>query len=273
MGDTNRAVAETTMNATSSRSHCVFTASLESRPVGAATLRRSKLHLVDLAGSERVSKTGASGNTLNEALCINTSLHFLEMVIVALQERERKGRLHIPYRNSMLTSVLRDSLGGNCKTVMVATMHPGLAHTDESISTCRFAQRVAKVTNVAEINEEVDQAALIEKLKQENRKLREEGGMADDAAEVQLGPEELASLHAALRAFVRDPDAHATVTWPASAPGKRRRGAHVRHALWILKSMLRDAQGGRRGRGARRRAAAGGSGGDGGGRPCCGASF
>ena len=86
MGDTNRAVAETTMNATSSRSHCVFTASLESRPVGAATLRRSKLHLVDLAGSERVSKTGASGNTLNEALCINTSLHFLEMVIVALQE-------------------------------------------------------------------------------------------------------------------------------------------------------------------------------------------
>ena len=86
MGDTNRAVAETTMNATSSRSHCVFTASLESRPVGAPTLRRSKLHLVDLAGSERVSKTGASGNTLNEALCINTSLHFLEMVIVALQE-------------------------------------------------------------------------------------------------------------------------------------------------------------------------------------------
>ena len=73
-------------------------------------------------------------------------------------------RLH-PY----LSQVLRDSLGGNCKTVMVATMHPGLAHTDESISTCRFAQRVAKVTNVAEINEEVDQAALIERLKQERR--------------------------------------------------------------------------------------------------------
>ena len=132
MGDTNRAVAETTMNATSSRSHCVFTASLESRPVGAATLRRSKLHLVDLAGSERVSKTGASGNTLNEALCINASLHFLEMVIVALQERDgRKGRSHIPYRNSMMTSVLRDSLGGNCKTVMVATVHPTASHTDD----------------------------------------------------------------------------------------------------------------------------------------------
>ena len=68
-----------------------------------------------------------------------------------------------------MPQVLRDSLGGNCKTVMVATMHPGLAHTDESISTCRFAQRVAKVTNVAEINEEVDQAALIERLKQERR--------------------------------------------------------------------------------------------------------
>ena len=68
-----------------------------------------------------------------------------------------------------VSQVLRDSLGGNCKTVMVATMHPGPAHTDESISTCRFAQRVAKVTNVAEINEEVDQAALIERLKQESQ--------------------------------------------------------------------------------------------------------
>ena len=204
-----------------------------------------------------------------------------------------------------MPQVLRDSLGGNCKTVMVATMHPGLAHTDESISTCRFAQRVAKVTNVAEINEEVDQAALIERLKQEcrgalcrashgalyramhgafyhgalhhrivigaylpkqeNRKLRDEGGMADDAAEAQLGPEELASLHAAVRSFVRHPDAQATVTWPAAAPGKRRRGAHVRHALWILKSLLQDARGGRRGGGARRRVAVGGSGGDGGG--------
>ena len=89
--------------------------------------------------------------------------------------------------------------------------------------------------------------------------------MADDVAEVQLGPEELASLHAAVRSFVRHPDAQATVTWPASAPGKRRRGAHVRHALWILKSLLQDARGGRRGGGARRRAAVGGSGGDGGG--------
>lgn len=81
--------------------------------------QRSKLHLVDLAGSERVAKTNSSGNILKEAICINGSLFFLEMVIVALHEKATKGRSHIPYRNSMMTSILRDSLGGNCKTIMI----------------------------------------------------------------------------------------------------------------------------------------------------------
>ena len=156
LGDTNRAVSETTMNAHSSRSHCIFTISVETRPHGSTTVRRSKLHLVDLAGSERVGKSGASGTTLTEALNINSSLHFLEMVIMALHEKQKKSGKHVPYRNSMLTSVLRDSLGGNCKTVMVATVHPAAVHTDESISTCKFAQRVAMVKNDVSINEEVD---------------------------------------------------------------------------------------------------------------------
>lgn len=73
----------------------------------------------------------------------------------------------------MLTSVLRDSLGGNCKTVMVATVHPATTHTDESISTCRFAQRVAQIKNEVTLNEEVDQNVLIQRLKEENRRLRE----------------------------------------------------------------------------------------------------
>ena len=108
LGDTNRAVSETTMNAVSSRSHCVFTIQVEARPHGSTTVRRSKLHLVDLAGSERVGKSGASGATLTEALNINGSLHFLELVILALHEKQKKSERHVPYRNPMLTSVLRD---------------------------------------------------------------------------------------------------------------------------------------------------------------------
>lgn len=104
------------MNDTSSRSHCIFTVELEARASGSDTVRRSKLNLVDLAGSERVSKTGAEGQILSEAKYINLSLHYLEQVIIALQERAMgKSRPHIPYRNSMMTSILRDSLGGNCR--------------------------------------------------------------------------------------------------------------------------------------------------------------
>lgn len=119
VGDTNRMIAETPMNQASTRSHCIFTIHLTAREAGSATLRKAKLHLVDLAGSERVSKTGVNGQLLTEAKYINLSLHYLEQVIVALSE---SGRSHIPYRNSMMTSVLRDSLGGNCMTTMIATI-------------------------------------------------------------------------------------------------------------------------------------------------------
>eukprot|EP00946_MAST-07B_sp_MAST-7B-sp1_P000703 g703.t1 len=174
LGDTNRAIAETPMNMASSRSHCVFTIFVESRESGSDTIRRSKLHLVDLAGSERVHKTNSSGSILREAQHINQSLHYLEMVILALHEKKTKGRTHIPYRNSMMTSVLRDSLGGNCKTVMVATINAEAVHTDESISTCRFAQRVALIQNEAKLNEEVDPVLVVKRLKSEIKQLREE---------------------------------------------------------------------------------------------------
>ena len=241
LGDTNRAVSETTMNAASSRSHCIFTICVEARPHGSTTVRRSKLHLVDLAGSERVGKSGANGSQLTEAININSSLHFLEMVIMALHEKQTKKSKkgggdtdrHVPYRNSMLTSVLRDSLGGNCKTVMVATVHPAVTHTDESISTCKFAQRVAMVKNEVSRNEEVDHAALISRLKEENRALREAGGLTDDDATKRLSPEELATLHGEVRAFLSSEDPEATVAW-----GKGKRAARVRHAMWIMKGLL-----------------------------------
>jgi len=174
LGDTNRAISETPMNLASSRSHCIFTISLEMRQAGSDVIRRSKLHLVDLAGSERVHKTNSGGTLLREAKHINSSLHYLEMVIVALHERHVKGRIHIPYRNSMMTSVLRDSLGGNCKTSMIATISAEKANTEETISTCRFAQRVALVQNDALVNEEIDPSMLIKKLKSEVVALREE---------------------------------------------------------------------------------------------------
>ncbi len=133
---------------------------------GASVIRRSKLHLVDLAGSERVHKTHAAGQLLTEATNINLSLHYLQQVIVALQERMKKGsRIHVPYRNSVLTSVLRDSLGGNCVTTMVATLNAEPEHTDESVSTCHFAQRVASVSNKAFVNEETDPNVLVRQLK------------------------------------------------------------------------------------------------------------
>ena len=175
LGDTNRAISETAMNQASSRSHCLFTVFLECRGAGGSDkVRRSKLHLVDLAGSERVHKTKSDGITLNEAKYINTSLFYLEMVIVALNEKNKKARDHIPYRNSMMTSVLRDSLGGNCRTVMIATCSAEKPQTEESISTCRFAQRVALVKNDAVLNEETDPSVTIARLKSEVSTLRAE---------------------------------------------------------------------------------------------------
>ncbi|KXS18436.1 kinesin-domain-containing protein, partial [Gonapodya prolifera JEL478] len=125
LGDTNRMIAETPMNPSSSRSHCVFMVQVVRRQTGGGTgtVRRGKLCLVDLAGSERISRTSLAGSTLlREARSINLSLHHLEQCIVALHEKSLGRRDHVPYRNSVLTCMLKDSLGGNCRTVMVATV-------------------------------------------------------------------------------------------------------------------------------------------------------
>ena len=215
LGDTNRAISETAMNQASSRSHCIFTLFVEGRKVGSDRVMRAKLHLVDLAGSERVHKTKSDGQTLREAQFINTSLFFLEMVIVALGEKSqgKGGRTHVPYRNSMMTSVLRDSLGGNCKTIMVATISAEAAQTEESLSTCRFAQRVALVKNDALVNEDVDPAQQIVRLKGEVSNLKAEvaylKGEAGEGAPVT--DDERAALRAACEAYVGSRDPHAAL--------------------------------------------------------------
>lgn len=174
LGDTNRVVAETPMNDASTRSHCLFIIWVDSTEEGSDVVRRSKLHLVDLAGSERVSQTGVNGRLLQEAKAINVSLHYLERVIVALHARSKGNQAHVPYRDSMMTSVLRDSLGGNCKTTMVGCIAAEASNICESMSTCRFAQRVAQITNTARVNEELDPSLLIARLKKEVSDLKQE---------------------------------------------------------------------------------------------------
>ena len=249
LGDTNRAISETPMNLASSRSHCVFSVSVESREPGSDVIRRSKLHLVDLAGSERAHKTGASGQILREAKFINTSLHYLELVIVALHERKTKGRAHVPYRNSLMTSLLRDSLGGNCHTSMIATISAEKEQTEESISTCRFAQRVALVQNEAVVNEEVDPTSIIRRLKAEVKALKEEVkflkqqlGQGDDEDDEELAGHEINRIRELVQNYFdmreRDPEQPMGFGGNPSFP-------RIQMALKILRDMVAERGGGR----------------------------
>ena len=135
-------------------------------------IKVGKLNLVDLAGSERVRVTGATGKRLEESKSINQTLSCLGNVIAALTET--KQRSHIPYRDSKLTRLLEDSLGGNCKTTMMAMISPTHEAFAESVSTLKFATRAKKIKNEAKINEDVDQRALLRKYEVELRKLKEQ---------------------------------------------------------------------------------------------------
>eukprot|EP00879_Flechtneria_rotunda_P024890 GHRR01026413.1.p1 GENE.GHRR01026413.1~~GHRR01026413.1.p1 ORF type:complete len:401 (+),score=95.22 GHRR01026413.1:223-1425(+) len=162
VGKKNRSVGATLMNQDSSRSHSVFSITIETIQQGPAAdghIRVGKLNLVDLAGSERQSKTGATGDRLKEATKINLSLSALGNVISALVDG-KSG--HIPYRDSKLTRLLQDSLGGNTKTVMVANVGPADWNYDETLSTLRYANRAKNITNKPRVNEDPKDAMLRE---------------------------------------------------------------------------------------------------------------
>ena len=172
-GDTNRTVSQHELNKNSSRSHCIFTLHVESKSRVESTekVHVSKLNLVDLAGSERTKKTGSSGITLKEASFINKSLSFLEQVVVAVCDRHRG---HVPYRQSKLTNLLKDSIGGNCKTLMIANIWPEASNLEETISTCKFATRMMSVSNQAVVNINQDPEVLLKKYEIEIRDLKHE---------------------------------------------------------------------------------------------------
>jgi len=177
-GESNRSIAEHEMNKMSSRSHCIFSIYVEarSRVESSEHVLTSKLNLVDLAGSERVGRSGSTGAIVAEAKFINKSLSFLEQVVVALADRNRE---HVPFRQSKLTNVLRDSLGGNCYTRLIANISTEPKNLVETISTLRFASRVMKVVTKPVVNEYSDPVALVAKLQQQVRDLKQELAMHD----------------------------------------------------------------------------------------------
>ena len=170
-GSLNRKKAETQMNKDSSRSHSIFSIIIETSVMdeqGNQMIKKGKLNLVDLAGSERQSKTKATGMQLEEAKKINLSLVCLGKVISSLTQRAS----HIPYRDSKLTKLLMDSLGGNTKTIMIANVGPACKNYDETLNTIRYANQAKNIKNKPKINEDPKDAKL-NKIKQEIAELKE----------------------------------------------------------------------------------------------------
>uniref|UniRef100_A0A452HW51 Kinesin motor domain-containing protein n=1 Tax=Gopherus agassizii TaxID=38772 RepID=A0A452HW51_9SAUR len=170
-GNNSRTVASTAMNSQSSRSHAIFTISIEQRKKSDKNNSfRCKLHLVDLAGSERQKKTKAEGDRLKEGININRGLLCLGNVISALGDENKKGGF-VPYRDSKLTRLLQDSLGGNSHTLMIACVSPADSNLEETLNTLRYADRARKIKNKPIIN--IDpQAAELNHLKQQVQQLQ-----------------------------------------------------------------------------------------------------
>lgn len=187
-GNLNRHVGKTNMNEHSSRSHSVFTITIESSEVnelGEVKVKVGKLNIVDLAGSERQSKTGATGDRLKEASKINLSLSTLCHVISSLTDPKCT---YIPYRDSKLTRILQDSLGGNTKTVMISNIGPADYNVDETMSTLRYASRAKHIQNRPRINED-PKDAMIREFHDEITRLREQlaklsGGKLNGSSQV-----------------------------------------------------------------------------------------
>ena len=213
-GNDVRTTASTNMNDTSSRSHAIFTIKFVNAGFcqGIPHETVSKIHLVDLAGSERADATGATGQRLKEGAHINKSLVTLGSVISALAEasKEKQQNKFIPYRDSVLTWLLKDSLGGNSKTIMIATISPADVNYGEILSTLRYANRAKNIINKPTVNEDAN-VKLIRELRDEITHLK---------SMMSLDPETLSSVQKELalkEAQERDLTAQWTEKWKEAA--------------------------------------------------------
>lgn len=189
-GELARTTATHRLNRKSNRSHSLFTVYIEQRQRSGISERviHSKLVLTDLAGSERLKKTMSTADgydpndeaTRKESMCINQSLTYLEQCVVALS---KKGANHVPYRQSKLTTILKDCLGANCNTLMIACIWGEAEHLEETVSTLRLATRMMRVQNEAAITESVDPSALIRKQDRMIKALKQELLMHDALVE------------------------------------------------------------------------------------------
>ena len=251
-GSSARVTASTLMNATSSRSHAIVTIMLEQRvPVGGwdqiyappvdvggvlglglgdgttppATQRFvSKFHLLDLAGSERAKRTGAVGTRFKEGVAINSSLLTLGNVICALSDGDaRKRGGHVPYRNSKLTRLLADSLGGNSRTVMLACVSPAEVNVDETLNTLRYAARARAIKNAPKVNRGAADENALNALRTEVAALRAKLGIgagttvSSSSTSISTAAASLASLCEALHASDADDAAACVGEWRAAA--------------------------------------------------------
>ncbi|KAL9117193.1 MAG: hypothetical protein Q9187_006273, partial [Circinaria calcarea] len=197
-GNKARTVAATNMNETSSRSHAVFTLTLTQRrhdvETSMDTEKVAKISLVDLAGSERAISTGATGARLKEGAEINRSLSTLGRVIAVLADLssgKKRNAAMVPYRDSVLTWLLKDSLGGNSLTAMIAAISPADINFEETLSTLRYADSAKRIKNHAVINEDPN-ARMVRELKEELAQLRSKlgsGATAGGIAEEQYAPD------------------------------------------------------------------------------------
>jgi len=192
-GNKERTIASTLLNDRSSRSHAILTIIFTQINTLDGTETTSKINIVDLAGSEKISLSGVKGINLKEAININASLSTLGLVISRLAENSNKGNQtdrkgkkhesHIPFRDSILTWVLKESLGGNSKTYMIANISPASIHYNENMNTLRYARNAKKIINSVHINQDTSER-IINMLKEEIKNLKSKIGNTMDSVEI-----------------------------------------------------------------------------------------
>ncbi|KAG3251914.1 hypothetical protein PI124_g3469 [Phytophthora idaei] len=230
VGGASRVTGSTLMNEHSSRSHAIFSLLLEQRDLTSGTRRFSKFHLVDLAGSERAKRTGAVAGRFKESVSINQGLLALGNVISALGDDKRRvgtagGTVHVPYRDSKLTRLLQDSLGGNARTLMIACVSPASVNFEETLNTLKYANRAKNIKNKPIVNDRV--------ASEEDRQRNE--------LEMTRMREEIANLQTQLQQQTTATPPSRTPSRPSSSMGKHENHADNERELAAVSRELAQA--------------------------------